>query len=498
MPEDVKKFSILLVEDSLLDAELLLEALKASGLPFEARRVETGDRYKAAIAELCPDVILSDYSLPDFDGLSALKLARELCPDVPFIFVSGVMGEEIAIDSLKRGAVDYVLKHRLGRLAPAVERALREARERAERHRAEVALQGTAERLRIALDAAGLGMWEMDIATGNLEVTETFLQNFGQPSGTLLNYEIFRTLVHPEDLPDVVERVERAVQRGSTYQAEYRVLFPDGSIHWVAAHGRVIDRTASESGRLVGVTYDITQRKENERSLEKQARELEMLNVDLRQLTYAATHDLQEPVRMISIYSELLARRHQTQGDPEIDLYFDNIQTGTRRMQALLRDMLAYTQIGYQSDRDQFVDLNHVVTNVRRLMSLAIREASARIDVGALPTVRCADSQISQVFENLIGNALKYRRGQPHIRIDATLWEGEWVISVADNGLGFKEEYAEVVFGLFKRLYSSEFPGTGLGLAICKRIVERHGGRIWAKSREGEGTTFYFTLPAES
>ena len=161
--------SILLVEDNALDAELSLEYLRNGGLTFKAERTETREAYQAAVRAKCPDLILADYSLPNFDGLTALSIALQECPDTPFIFVSGVMGEEVAADSLKQGATDFVLKQRLGRLVPAVKRALAEARERRDRKKAEEALRQSEERLRLALSTARLGIWELNLSNYRLE-----------------------------------------------------------------------------------------------------------------------------------------------------------------------------------------------------------------------------------------------------------------------------------------------------------------------------------------
>jgi signal transduction histidine kinase len=250
-----------------------------------------------------------------FDGLLALELAQQKCPDVPFVFVSGAIGEEIAVDMLKRGATDYVLKQRLNRLGPAVNRALSESRQRAERKRAE-------------------------------------------------------------------------------------------------------------------------------EELLRKARELTVLNADLEQFAYAASHDLQEPLRTISIFSKLLATRYKEMLDEQATEYLKYIESAARHMGALLEDLLRYAKVPFPDREQEETDL--------------------------LP---------------------------PRVRISCAMKDGEWVLSVSDNGIGFDQAYSEQIFGLFKRLNRRGAEGTGLGLAICERIVEVHGGRIWAESKPGQGSTFYFSVP---
>ena len=493
-----KPISILLVEDSELDADLTLEELRRGEILFETRRVDTREQYESALIEQEPDIILSDYSLPRFDGMSALRLARQYCPDAPFIFVSGVIGEEIAIESLKYGATDYVLKHRIQRLLPAFSRALQNAEERKARKKAQEALRRSEERLRLAVKTARLGTWDLDVSTGQVEASPIGKEHFGLSPEAGIAYHTLRSAIHPDDRDEVAERIQQALDHGGTYEAEYRVLWPDQSIHWLVTQGVPIRDQNGSVSRMVNVTLDITARKQVEENLAKQARELTAFNDDLRQFAYAASHDLQEPLRMVTVYAQLVAQGYKDKLGEDAGLYFSFIETGTSRMSALLRDLLAYLQLQTTERRLDIVNMDHAVGDVLRVLDVAIKQANATVTADPLPQVAADESQMEQVLQNLVSNALKYRGSRPpEIHISAEREGDRWVISVRDNGIGFDQNYAEQVFGLFKRL-NRDYEGTGLGLAICRRIVEHHGGKIWAKSEPGVGSTFSFSLPAQS
>jgi PAS domain S-box-containing protein len=493
---DEGALSILLVEDNALDAELSLEYLRNAGLTFKAERAETREAYQAAIRAKCPDLILADYSLPNFDGLTALSIALQECPDTPFIFVSGVMGEEVAADSLKQGATDFVLKQRLGRLVPAVKRALAEASERRDRKKAEEALRQSEERLRLALSTARLGIWELDLSNYHLECSPTCKSNFGLAPEAEFTYNDAWTAILPEDREQVRVRLEQAIATRSNYQAEYRIRWPDGSIHWALANARVIEGVGDEPLRMSGVTLDITGRKQAEEDLRRQTRELRAANADLAQFAYAASHDLQEPLRTVSIFSKLLAKKYKGRLDTEADEFLEYLESAAQHMSALLRDLLTYTRVPADERAFEWIDLNAVLRRTLYLSRTVIEETMAVSTQDPLPCIFGNDAQLGLVFQNLISNALKYRNSRrPEVHVGVQRDQDNWVITVNDNGIGFDQAYAEQIFGLFKRLHKREYSGTGLGLAITKRIVESHGGRIWATSQPGVGSSFCFTIP---
>lgn len=238
-----------------------------------------------------------------------------------------------------------------------------------------------------------------------------------------------------------------------------------------------------------------------ERRVHERTQELSRVNDELRQFAYVASHDLQEPLRTVGSYAQLLARRYRGKLDSDADDFVNYIVGGVNRMHTLLNDMLAFSRVTQAQGKPfQVTSLENVLEGALMNLQLSASESGATITHDPLPASLCDASQIAQVFQNIIGNALKYRRPEiaPVIHISAEISGSESVISISDNGIGIDPQYHERIFGIFKRLHGRELPGTGMGLAICKRIVERHGGRIWLNSKAGEGATFYFSLPAVS
>ena len=274
---------------------------------------------------------------------------------------------------------------------------------------------------------------------------------------------------------------------------------------WRRKDGEVIDVQLSlapidPEDLSVGVTFtalDITERKQAEAALARKTEELACSNAELEQFAYVASHDLQEPLRMASSYVQLLARRYKEKLDSDADDFINFAVDGANRMQALIRDLLAYSRVGTRGERLEPTSCETVLDQTLANLQFAIEENGARVTHDPLPTVLADPSQLSQLFQNLIGNAIKFRRDEaPHVHLGAERRENEWLFSVRDNGIGIDEEYGERIFEIFQRLHGrNDYSGTGIGLAICKKIVERHGGRIWVVSDPGGGSTFYFTLP---
>jgi len=248
---------------------------------------------------------------------------------------------------------------------------------------------------------------------------------------------------------------------------------------------------------------DITERKRAERELKqaealKQAVEaLELSNRDLEQFAYVASHDLQEPLRMVSSFTQLLAKRYQGKLDKDADDFIDYIVAGAKRMQTLINDLLTYSRVDTRGESFKPMDSEATFSQATANLKVAIEEAEAVITHDPLPPLIADNSQIVQLFQNLLGNAIKFHgKEPPRIHVSARQENNEWVFSFRDNGIGIAPEYFDRVFVIFQRLHSrEEYPGTGTGLAICKRIVERHGGRIWVESEINKGSTFYFAIP---
>jgi PAS domain S-box-containing protein len=243
--------------------------------------------------------------------------------------------------------------------------------------------------------------------------------------------------------------------------------------------------------------HDITERKRAERKLERYARELKRSNKDLSEFAYAASHDLQEPLRMVKSYCQLLQRRYQGQLDESANEFIGYAVDGVNRMQVLIDGLLSYSRVNTRGKPFEPTDCSALLRDVLANLEVAIQESGATVTCESLPTVMADRTQMLQMFQNLIGNAIKFRgEAPPQVRVRGVRKGREWIFSVRDNGIGIEPQNLEKVFVIFQRLHTrEEYPGHGMGLALCKRIVERHGGRIWAESQPGQGSVFKFTLP---
>jgi PAS domain S-box-containing protein len=792
---------ILHLEDDKNDVELVQAELEEEGFSCDVINVETRRDFISALEKNVFDIILADYKLPSFDGISALAVAREKTPDVPFVFVSGAMGEELAIETLKKGATDYVLKQRLSRLVPAIRRALEEVEEHLERKKAEKALEKLSRQNELILNSASEGIFGLDLNGSHTFVNSAAAQMLGYrvreligkasheiwhhskadgslypeeecPIYSVCKYGIIRhvkdevfwkkdgtsfpvaytstpileggkligavvtfrditkrkreeeelrkhrqdlkklvkertaelstangklqneinehkqteialrqseTLLHKvlETLPvgvwildeegNVVhgnptsqqiwagakyvgidlygeykgwwlrtgKRIEakewaaaRAILRGETsineeveiecFDGTHKIML-NSAVPIMNEHGEIIgavvvnqditDRKRAEielqqerdkaqryldiagvifvvigvdqrvelinkkgceslayeeseiigknwfdnfvpewdrervragfvkllswdldpieyfenpiltksgeermvawhntmlkgeEGNIIGTLSsgeDITERKRAEKELKHLADELARSNADLQQFAYVASHDLQEPLRVISGFVKLLAKRYGDKLDDKAEEFIEHTVDGVKRMETLIKDLLEYSKVQLKGMLLKPSDCNLLIEKSLKNLGSAIEESGAMVTHGSLPTVMADASQLSRVFQNLIGNALKFHgEDVPKVHISAEKKENEWVFSVRDNGMGINPNQAERIFVIFQRLHTKEeYPGTGLGLSICKRIVERHGGRIWVESEPGEGSTFFFTLPA--
>ena len=245
---------------------------------------------------------------------------------------------------------------------------------------------------------------------------------------------------------------------------------------------------------------DITKRKKAEERLRSLNRELQRSNRDLQDFAYTVSHDLQEPLRMVSSYVQLLEKRYQSELDADADDFIGYAVAGTHRMRQLIHDLLAYSRVGTRGKPFRPTDCQNLLKQVLDDLKTTIDESDAVVTHDELPRIKADASQLEQVFQNLISNAIKYRHRDRTPRIDVSVDEGEdeWLFAVCDNGIGFQQEFSDRIFRIFQRLHGgSEYGGTGVGLAICKRVVERHGGKIWGESSPGKGSTFYFTIPKE-
>jgi signal transduction histidine kinase len=361
----------LLVEDNPLDVELVKRELRRAEFDFTSVAVQTLEDFTREVRAQCPQMVLADYNLPQWRGMEAVEILRREKLDVPVILVSGALGEVNAVECLKQGATDYVLKGALTRLPVAIRRALQER-----------------------------GLRE--------------------------------------------------------------------------------------------------QRKEAEEAMARKVEELARSNRELEEFAYVASHDLQEPLRMVASYCELLSQRYRGKLDEKADKYIDYAVDGARRMQQLISHLLQYSRVGTKAQALQPTDAGAVVSSVIVGLQNVVEASRAVIVCGPLPAVQADEVQLGQVFQNLIGNALKFHgEPAPRIQVNAEVVEKMVRFSVSDNGIGIEKDGSGRIFQMFQRLHTREkYEGSGMGLAIVKKIVEQHGGKIWFESVPGQGTTFYFTLQA--
>ena len=308
--------------------------------------------------------------------------------------------------------------------------------------------------------------------------------------------------IHPEDRDYAIKMIWGDSDKidGVTEGFEYRVVRPDGKIVWIWARAFLIKDESGEISRITGVASEITGYKKAEEEIRTLLDELKRSNDELQQFAYVTSHDLQEPLRTIASFTQLLERRYKGKLDEDADEFIDYIVNASIRMKQMIKDLLKYSRVGTKQENYQQVcmenNLNDVIDNLNDL----IKRSYAQITHDPLPMVFGDKSQLLLLLQNLIINAIKFRKEDepPKIHISAVenLEKKEYVFSIADNGIGIEEQYFERIFTIFQRLHTSdEYQGTGIGLSIAKRIVERHGGRIWVESELSKGSVFYFTLP---
>ncbi len=360
------------------------------------------------------------------------------------------------------------------------------------------AAQESAALLDTLLETAPVGLGFIDTDLRYVRINETLAAINGIPARDHIGKRM------KDLIPDLADRVvptyQSVLESGMPVVnmeiAGHTPAKPGETRYWLACYYPV--RLAS---RVIGVgivVVEISERKRSEVKLKKLVSDLAASNRELEQFANTASHDLQEPLRMVTNYMALVSRRYKEQSSLDSSSldYLDQAAQGAKRMQTLIQDLLRYSRLEGSADFGP-VDCDHLLKDVLSGLRLLIEENGAVVTADRLPMVYGDESLLGQVFQNLITNAIKFRGAiAPHIHIGATESEGMVSFWVEDNGIGFKMENAEIIFGIFKRLHGTgEYPGSGVGLAVCKKIVERHGGRIWAKSEPGKGSTFRFTLP---
>jgi PAS domain S-box-containing protein len=347
---------------------------------------------------------------------------------------------------------------------------------------------------------AHVGSWSMEvpIGTGVCAWTPETYRLFGVSPDTFVpSAELFQRLIHPDDRAAMQAWIGACLAGEEPPDLEFRVGLPDGGVRYILGRGHLVRDAGNQPIRMVGIAQDITERKRAEEKLRLALADLGRSNKDLEQFAYVASHDLQEPLRMVSSYTQLLARRYQGQLDASANKFIAYAVDGANRMQRLIEDLLAYSRVGARAKGFERIDCTAALDRALANLKAAIDASGAVVTHGPLPAVVHDNLLLVQLFQNLIGNAIKFHvEAPPRVHVTAEQKAEEWVFAVRDNGIGIDPQYAQRIFTIFQRLHTNEeYSGTGIGLAICKKIVERRGGRIWVESQPGSGSTFYFTVP---
>jgi signal transduction histidine kinase/DNA-binding NarL/FixJ family response regulator len=490
---------VLSIEDEPKDADLIKNLLETGGIVCDITRVENQADFLACLNKGGIDLILADYSLPSFDGISALKLAIKGCPDVPFIFVSGTLGEEVAIEALKIGATDYVLKTSLSRLAPSVERALREGTQKAERKRAEEALRKSEAYLAEAQRLGHTGSFGWKPSTGEIFWSEETFRIFQYDRSMKPTAELILQRVHPEDVPSAKETVECATRDGKDFEHEYRLVVPDGSVKHVHVVARA-ERDESGEIEFVGAVMDVTERKRDEEALRQAQADLAHVSrvTTMGELTASVAHEVNQPIAA-AVTNARTCLRWLTRDQPDVEearaAALRIVNDGTRAAEIISRIRVLFQK---GSQQLELIEVNEVIqeTIVLLLSEATQYSISVRTELTAdLPEVMGDRVQLQQVVMNLITNsidAMKSVDGTRELTIKSRRVEEEQLlVSVSDTGVGLPPGQADQIFNAF---FTTKPHGIGMGLRICRSIVESHRGRLWAIDNPPRGASFHFAL----
>ena len=368
------------------------------------------------------------------------------------------------------------------------------------RKRAEEALKESEERFDLAVKAAQEGIWDWNIETDEVWHSHRYNEMLGYSDDEMGNHiSAWLHLLHPDDKKRTLQLVDAVMRGERNYEIEFRLRHKDGHYLNILSRGFPVRRDSDgKIVRIVGTHFDLTELKKTEEKLQKTVHDLERSNEELEQFAYVTSHDLQEPLRTIASYTQLLERRYKDKLDSSADEFMDYIVDATKRMQNLIKDLLEYSKVTSKGEESKLVSTKGIVKDIISDYQITIKETNGEITCDELPEVYSDKRLLTQVFQNLIGNAIKYRKPEEpsKIHISARKGDNEYVFSISDNGIGIEPQYFNRIFMIFQRLHTLEmYEGTGIGLAIVKKIIDRLHGRIWVESELGKGSTFYFTIP---
>ncbi len=497
---------VLMVEDSEYDATLITDRLERGGFHVLSARVDTEGGMREKLNAGDWDIVLSDYTMPCFHGLAALEVLKQSGKNIPFIIVSGTIGEDIAVEAIQKGAQDYILKHNLAKLPAAIDRSMKEMQDRIARKRAEDAVRESEERFRMMADATPVMIWLSDTDGQCNYFNKTWLNFTGRPMEAEINMG-WAENVHPEDLSECIDTYLLNLSQQQPFRMEYRLRRWDGQYRWILDEGTPRFTADREFAGYIGSAVDITEQKETEIHL-KYAKELaETTSRKKSEFLAVMSHELRTPLNAIMGYSEMLSMGYGGSLTPKQKHYLHNVIVSSHHLLELVNDILDVAQIesGHIRLIHERIVLDMFFEDLLKLVEEQARQSRVTIDLRIEPgldVIEADPNRLRQIFMNLLTNAIKFNR--PGGRVEIRMYysdDRQWIIcKVMDTGIGIPEEQMPNLFTEFHQVDSSftrKQEGIGLGLALVKNLVKVHGGSIRAESTVDKGTTFTFQLPAQ-
>lgn len=342
--------------------------------------------------------------------------------------------------------------------------------------------------------------WDLDIIKGEIFWSNKLFEilDYKKSDNEVITIDTFNSFLPSEDVERVGKLINESITENVDFKARFKMRHSSGKYIDVFSRGKTFYDENNKPVHFAGLLADITEQIEMLDKLDKQKIELERSNQELQQFAYIASHDLQSPLRSISGYTEILSRRYKNKLDDDADEFIDYIVSSTKKMQNLINDLLEYSRVSRDKLKFEYIDCNALVANAIKNLRADIREYEAEVNFTELPHIFAKESLLLRLFQNLISNAIKFhiKDVKPVINISAEQKDDVWLFKISDNGIGISLDYKDRIFQIFQRLHTDlEYKGTGIGLAVCKKIVEKHNGKIWFESELNKGTTFYFTIP---
>jgi PAS domain S-box-containing protein len=496
-----KSMNILIVEDLPSDAELIEREIKAVLPDYIMQRVETRGEFIEALRTFAPDLILADYTLPSFDGLTALNLAQIHAPETPFILVTGSVNEETAVACMKAGAWDYVLKDHIRRLGGAILGSLDLRKVRMDRKRAETALRQSEAQLRKANEVGRLGSWSVD-THGTFTWSEEMYRHFGMDASTVIDEEVLMSRVHPDDRQALQDWIVDCWLGQAANELDTRIVHPDGTVRYLTGRGEVQRDEAGNAVSITGIILDITERKNAELALSA-AKERAERSERLKDAFIAnISHEIRTPLNIILGYTDIISHVYQPSGDEEFGECVESIRQGGVRLMRTVDMILNFSrlQVGEFTLHLTDLSLSHVVRKLVKDFKPFAEEKGITLthtDECVDATIRADEYCIVQALSNVLDNAIKFTsQGGVQLRIFQNT-EGSVCVSCRDTGIGIAEEYLPALFSQYSQEevgFSRSYDGLGLGMALVKEYLALNNASITVESRKGVGSTFTMTF----